>query len=37
MTMQQFLAFTGNAFPPEALEQLMAMSRAAGASESVSA
>ena len=35
--MQQFLAFTGNAFPPEALEQLMAMSRAAGASESVSA
>ena len=37
MPMQQFLAFTGNAFPPEALEQLMAMSRAAGASESVSA
>ena len=36
MPMQQFLAFTGNAFPPEALEQLMAMSRAAGASESVS-
>ena len=28
MPMQQFLAFTGGAFPPEALEQLMALSRA---------
>lgn len=35
MPMQQFLAFTGNAFPPEALEQLMALSRGAGAAESV--
>ncbi|WP_432542041.1 glycoside hydrolase family 3 C-terminal domain-containing protein [Kineococcus sp. SYSU DK002] len=27
MPMQQFLAFTGDIFPPEALEQLMALSR----------
>jgi beta-glucosidase len=33
MPMQQFLAFTGNAFPPEALEQLMALSRGAAAAE----
>ena len=29
MPFGQFLAFTGGAFPPEALEQLMALSRAA--------
>jgi beta-glucosidase len=35
MPMQQFLAFTGAAFPPEALDQLMSLSRGAGAPESV--
>jgi beta-glucosidase len=37
MPMQQFLAFTGTAFPPEALEQLMSLSRGAEVPESVPA